>query len=73
MCRLAQLTTLVYVAFSEAVSSISEMATTRDIVNDVLFEDRLVQMWPDYPCLYDARPASFKCRDVRQLAMEERL
>ena len=29
------------------IHSISEMATTHDIVNDVLLEDRLVQMWLD--------------------------
>ncbi|KAK2185219.1 hypothetical protein NP493_241g00020 [Ridgeia piscesae] len=47
------------------------MATTNDIVNDMLLEDKLVQMWPDYSCLYDVRAASFKNRDVRQLAKEE--
>ena len=47
------------------------MATTSEIVNDVLLENKLVQMWPDYPCLYDVRSAVFKNRDVRQLAMEE--
>ena len=54
-----------------SVYGISEMATTYDIVNEVLLEDKLVQMWPDYPCLYDVGAASFKNRDVRQLAMEE--
>jgi len=29
-----------------------------DIVNDDLLDDRLVQMWPDYPCLYDVRDAT---------------
>ena len=50
---------------------ISEMATTSEIVNVVLLEDKLVQMWLDYPCLYDVRSAIFKNRDVRQLANEE--
>jgi len=56
-----------------SVYGISERATTHDIVNDVLLKDRLVQMWPDYPCLYDVRTIPFKSRNVRQLAMEERL
>ena len=49
------------------------MATTHYTVNDVVLENRLVQMWPAYPCLYDVRAASFKSRDVRQLTKEERL
>ena len=49
------------------------MAMTHDIVNDDLLEDRLVQMWPDYPCLYDVRDASVKSRNVQQLTKEERL
>jgi len=49
------------------------MAITHDIVFDGLLEDRLVQMWPDYPWLYYVRAVSFKCRDVRQLPIEERL
>ena len=47
------------------------METTSEIVNDVLLEDNLVQMWQVYPCRYDVRSAVFKNRDVRQLAMEE--
>ena len=31
-----------------SVNGISEMATTHDIVNDVMLEDKLVQMGPDY-------------------------
>ena len=57
-----------------SVYGISERATTHDIVNDMLLlEDRMVQMWPNYPCVYDVRATSFKSRDVRQLAMEEQL
>ena len=42
---------------NENAYGISEMETTHDIVNVVLLEDRRVQMWPDYPCLYDVRAA----------------
>ena len=54
-----------------SVYGISEMATTHGIVNDVLLEDKLVQMWPDYPCLYEVKAPSFKNRRVRQVVMGE--
>ena len=47
------------------------MATGRDIVNEVLLEDKLAQLWPDHRCLYDVSSAAFKNRDMRQQAMEE--
>jgi hypothetical protein len=49
------------------------MATNdgNNLVNDVLLDDQLVELWPDYPCLYDVRAAEFKNRDLRQQAMEE--
>ena len=47
------------------------MATTRDIVSEMLLEDKLAQLWPDHPCLYDVRSGAFKNRDMRQQAMEE--
>ena len=42
-----------------------------DMVNEVLLEDKLVEIWPDYPCLYDVRSVDFKNRDMRQQAFEE--
>ena len=56
-----------------SVYGISEMATTHELVNDVLLEVEVVKMWPYCPCLYDVQAASFKNRDVRQLAMEKKL
>ena len=41
------------------------------LVKDVLLEQKLVEMWPDYPCLYAVRSADFKNRDLRQQAVEE--
>jgi hypothetical protein len=41
------------------------------MVNEVLLEDKLVEIWPDYPCLYDVRSVDFKNRDMRQQAFEE--
>ena len=48
-----------------------EEVNGNDLVNEVLLEDRLVEIWPDYPCLYDARSTDFKNRDMRQQAFEE--
>ena len=48
-----------------------EGTNVNDMVNEVLLEDRLVEIWPDYPCLYDVRSTDFKNRDMRQLAFEE--
>ena len=59
--------------FSTKTKLAKELATTHDIVNDDLLEERLVQMCPDYPCLYDVRRASVKLTDVRQPTKEERL
>ena len=58
---------------NRSVSDLLEMAMIHDIVNQDLLEDRLVQMWPDYPCLYDVRDASVQSRNVQQLTKEERL
>ena len=34
------------------IYGISEIATRRDTVNDVLLEHKVPQMWLDYSCLY---------------------
>ena len=44
---------------------------THELVSDVLFEDHLVDMWPQHPCLYDVRSSGFKNRDSREKALEE--
>ena len=41
-----------------------------EIMNEMLTEDKLVQMWPDFPCLYDVQSSAFKNRNLRQQAME---
>ena len=45
-----------------------EEVNGNDLVNEVLLKDRLVEIWPDYPCLYDVRSTDFK---MRQQASEE--
>ena len=41
-----------------------------EIMNEMLTEDKLVQMWPDFPFLYDVQSPAFKNRDLCQQAME---
>ena len=45
-----------------------EMAN--QLLNEIFTEDKLVQLWPDFPCLYDVQSSDFKNRDLRQQAME---
>ena len=47
------------------------MANANEFVNDFLFENKLVEMWPEYPYLYDVRSPEFKNRDLPQQPMQE--
>ncbi|XP_033125922.1 uncharacterized protein LOC117123935 [Anneissia japonica] len=38
---------------------------------DLLHEEKLIAMWPDYQCLYDVRSVDFKNKDLRQQAIGE--
>ena len=44
---------------------------TSEHVADVILEDQLVDIWPEYPCLYDVRSSEFKNRDARDKALQE--
>ena len=47
------------------------MTASNDVlVSDALLEDKFVNIWPDYPCLYDVRSVDFRNTDLRQQAME---
>ena len=41
------------------------------LLNEIMLEEKLVELWPDYNCLYDVRSPDFKNRDRRQVAIEE--
>ena len=41
------------------------------MASEIMLEEKLVELWPDYGCLYDARSPDFKNRDKRQVAIEE--
>ena len=40
-----------------------------ELVADAILEDQIVDIWPDYPCLYDVRSPEFKNRDLREHAL----
>ncbi|CAB3980481.1 Hypothetical predicted protein [Paramuricea clavata] len=44
---------------------------SNDVLNEIVAEEKLFEIWPDHPCLYDVRSADFKNRDRRQKALEE--
>ena len=41
------------------------------LLNKIMLEEKLVELWPDYGCLFDVRSPHFKNRDTRQVAIEE--
>ena len=49
----------------------AEHNESNPLVSDALAEEKLVEMWPDYLCLFDVRSPEFKDRDKRQKALEE--
>ena len=48
-----------------------KMAANNSIVADAVLEDKLADLWPDYPCLYDVRCPEFKNRELRDKASQE--
>ena len=47
------------------------MAEQSQFLIDVLLEDKIADIWPEYPCLYDVRSPDFKNRDLREKAYLE--
>ena len=41
------------------------------MVNEAILEDKLVDLWPAYSCLYDGSSQNFKNRDMGVAAMAE--
>lgn len=39
-----------------------------NMITEVIIEDKLVDLWQDFPCLYDVRSPDFKNRDKREAA-----
>ena len=47
------------------------MEDQSQLLADVLLEDKISDLWPEYPCLYDVRSPDFKNRDMREVAYLE--
>ena len=41
------------------------------LLSEIMLEEKLVELWPDYGCLFDVRSPDFKNRDKKQVAIEE--
>ena len=50
---------------------ISKLKMAETLLSEIMLEEKLVELWPDYGCLYDVRSPDFKNRDKRQVAIEE--
>ena len=46
-------------------------ASETSVMNEYISEDKLVDLWPNFPCLFDVRSPDFKNRDKRLKALEE--
>ena len=51
--------------------TINMSAHSELVVADAILENQIVDVWPDYPCLYDVRSTEFKNRDLRENALGE--
>jgi hypothetical protein len=47
------------------------MASPSVVVSDAILEDKFIDLWQDYPCLYDIRSPDFKDRANREVATRE--
>ena len=41
------------------------------ILSEVMLKEKLVELWPEYSCLYDVRSSDFKNKDRREVTMSE--
>ena len=48
----------------------SKMAASCEVVHEYMLEDKIVEIWPHFPCLCDVLSPDFKDRDKRQNALE---
>ena len=47
------------------------MEDQSQLLANALLEDKIADIWPEYPCLYDVRSNDFKNRDMREMAYLE--
>ena len=41
------------------------------VLSEVMLEEKLAELWPEYGCLYDVRSPDFKDRHRREMPMSE--
>ena len=41
------------------------------VLSEVMLEEKLVELWLEYSCLYDIQSSDFRNRDRREVAMSE--
>ena len=41
------------------------------VIDDLLKEKKLIELWPEYPCLFKVSSADFKNRDKQDMAYSE--
>eukprot|EP00794_Sanderia_malayensis_P003897 gene3897-4441_t len=59
-------------AFHLKTDDLIEMATNKsEFLNEAILEEKLVDLWPEYPCVYDVRSPNFKDRVRRDMAIHE--
>ena len=44
---------------------------THDVVADIMLEDKIADLWLDYPCLYDVKSPDFKNKDLRERSFQD--
>ncbi len=42
-----------------------------EMISEMILEDEIADIWPEYPCLYDVRIPEFKNRDLRDRAFRD--
>jgi hypothetical protein len=47
------------------------MAAQNELLAEAILKDKLVDLWPEYRCLYNVSSADFRNRDNRECAVTE--
>ena len=56
---------------SHVTSKLQFKMASGSLLSKVMLEEKLVELWPEYSCLYDVSSSEFKNRDRREVAMTE--
>ena len=50
---------------------LTEKMADASVINDLLKEEKLIELWPEYSCLFNVSSPDFKNRDKRDLTYSE--